>query len=78
MDIDFAEGIYLSETPPLLGFCLGCCSNFVGSEAGQKQSIKLLQIMVSNTTQHPPTPSQPHIVCIYCTLALGRGEGWGR
>jgi hypothetical protein len=29
--------------PPLLGFCLGRCSNFVGSESGQKQSVKLLQ-----------------------------------
>jgi hypothetical protein len=42
---------------PLVGFCLGWCSNFVGSESGQKQSVELLQIMVSNnTTQHPPPP----------------------
>ena len=27
-------------------FCLGWCSNFVGSESGQKQSVKLLQNMV--------------------------------
>jgi hypothetical protein len=27
-------------------FCLGCCSNFVGSESDQKQSVKLLQNMV--------------------------------
>jgi hypothetical protein len=26
---------------------------FVGSESGQKQSVKLLQNMVSNTTQQP-------------------------
>jgi hypothetical protein len=39
-------------------FCLGWCSNFVGSESGQKQSVKLLQNMVYNTTQHPPTPLQ--------------------
>ncbi len=37
--------------PPLLGFCLGWCNNFVGSESGQKQSVKLLQNMVSNTIQ---------------------------
>jgi hypothetical protein len=35
--------------------CLGWC-NFVGSESGQKQSVKLLQNMVYNTTQHPPPP----------------------
>jgi hypothetical protein len=33
--------------PPILGFCLGWSSNFVGSESGQKQSVKLLQNMVS-------------------------------
>jgi hypothetical protein len=32
-------------------FCLPWCSNFVGSESGQKQSVKLLQNMVYNTTQ---------------------------
>jgi hypothetical protein len=37
-------------------FCLGWCSNFVGCESGQKQSVELLQNMVYNTTQHPPTP----------------------
>jgi hypothetical protein len=44
--------IYL-RAPPLLGFCLGRKSNFVDSESGRKQSGKLLQHMVSNTTQHP-------------------------
>jgi hypothetical protein len=39
--------------------CLGWCSNFVGSESGQKQSVKLLQNMVYNTTKHPPTPTPP-------------------
>jgi hypothetical protein len=64
--------------PPLLGFCLGWCSNFVDSESGQKQSVKLLQNMVSNTAQHPPpTPSEPNTVCIYCTLSLGLGGGGG-
>ncbi len=41
---------------PLVGFCLGWYSNFEGSESGQKQSVELLQIMVSNTSQHPPPP----------------------
>jgi hypothetical protein len=48
------------------------CSNFVGSESGQKQSVKLLQNMVYNTTQHPP---QPHTVCKYYTFTLGMGGG---
>jgi hypothetical protein len=45
-------------------FCLGWFSNFVGSESGQKQSVKLLPNMVYNTAQHPPPP-------IYCTFPLG-------
>jgi hypothetical protein len=56
---------------PLLGFCLGWSGNFVGSESGQFHSVKLLQNMVSNRTQHlPPPPS--HTVC---TLSQGRGGG---
>ena len=35
----------------------------------------VLQNMVSNRIQHPTTPSQPHTVCIYCTLTQGRGGG---
>jgi hypothetical protein len=71
--------VTVSEGPPLLSFSLGWWrSNYVGSESGQKQSVKLLQNMVSNTTQYPPPPSKPHTVCIYYTLSLGRGEGWGR
>jgi hypothetical protein len=31
---------------PLLGFCLGWSSNFVGSESGQILSVKLLRNMV--------------------------------
>jgi hypothetical protein len=63
--------------PPLLVFCLRWWSIFVGSESGQEQSVKLLQNMVSNTTQQLPTPSQPHTVCTYCTLNLERGGGGG-
>jgi hypothetical protein len=75
--MDFEAGIYLSEAPPLLGFCLGWCSNFVGSESGQKQSIKLLQIMVSNTTQHPPQPPPSHTLSVYTVLWLWEGGGVG-
>ncbi len=70
---------------PLLSFCLRRSSNFVGSESGQIQSVKLLQNMISNTTQHPPSPSQPHTVCIYSTRTQGQyfwhwftyPTGWG-
>ncbi len=37
LQMDFAAGVYLSETPPLLGFCLGWSSNFIGSESNQIQ-----------------------------------------
>ncbi len=63
--------------PPLLDFCLGWSSNFVGSESGQIESVKLLQNMVSNTTEHCPAPTQPHTVCICCTLTRGRGGRGG-
>jgi hypothetical protein len=49
------EVIMCLRPPPLLGFCLGWSSNFVGSESGQIQSVKLLQNMASSRTQHPPT-----------------------
>ncbi len=51
-------------------FCLGWCRNFVGSESGPKQSVKLLQDMVYNTTQYPSPlpPPLPHTVCIYSTV----------
>jgi hypothetical protein len=48
-------------------FCLGWCSNFVGSEAGEEQNVKLLQNMVYNTTQHP----HPHpLTAIHCLQIL--------
>jgi hypothetical protein len=55
---------------------LGWQGNFVGSESGQNQIVKLLQNMVSNTTNTPPPPpSQTLSVFMYCTLTLGRGVG---
>jgi hypothetical protein len=44
---DFRQVLICLRPPPLLGVCLGWCRNFVGSESGQKQSVKLLQKMVS-------------------------------
>jgi hypothetical protein len=72
--LDFAAGIYLSEDPPFLCFCLGWTSNFVGSESGQIQSAKLLQNMVSNRTQHPHLLPATHYLYI---LYFGTGRGGG-
>jgi hypothetical protein len=59
-------------------FCLGWCSNFVGSESSQKQSVKLLQNMVYNTLQLPPPP-QTHTVCLLWERGRGgRGQREGR
>jgi hypothetical protein len=58
--------------PPLLSFCLGWSSNFVGSEI---QSVKLLQNMVSNrNSTPPPTPSHSHALSV-CTVLWHRGGG---
>ncbi len=57
--------------PPLLGFCLGCSINFVGSESCQIQSVKLLQNMVSNRTPYHPLLS--HSILIH-TRKGGGGE----
>jgi hypothetical protein len=54
---------------PFLDFCLGVVRNFVGSESGHIQSVKLLQNMVSNT------PSQPHNFCIYFDTGGGGVTG---
>ena len=56
-------------------FCFGWCNNFVGSKSGQEQSVKLLQNMVYNTTQHPPTP-HPHrhtLLSVYTVRLLWEG-----
>ena len=63
-------------TNPLMSYLLvifvwGGGSNFVGSESGQKQSVKLLQNMVYSTIQHPPTPpSDTH--CLYKLYSVYR------
>ncbi len=60
----------LKDTNPLMSsllvICLGWCSNFVGSESGQIQSVKLLQNMVYSTIQHPPL--QSHTLSVYSTV----------
>jgi hypothetical protein len=49
-------------------FSLGWCSNFVGSESGQKQTPAEYGLQHNSTPPLPPP--QPH--------TLGGGEGWGR
>jgi hypothetical protein len=69
----------LKDTNPLMSsllvICLGWFSNFVGSESGQKERLKLLQNMVYTIIQHPPIPPPPvtHTVRIYSTFTLGGG-----
>ncbi len=57
---------------------LGWSSNFVGCESGQIKSLKLLQNIVSNRTQHPPHPPSRtlsgYIVLLWHTDG-GRGGG---
>jgi hypothetical protein len=56
--MNFAADVYRSEAPSPPRFLLRWPINFVGSESGQIQSVKLLQNMVSNTIQHPhPLPA---------------------
>ncbi len=62
---------------PLLGFCLGWSSNFVGFDSGQIQSAKLLKNMVSGL--NTPTPPS-HTLSVYTVLwhrEGGRGRGRG-
>jgi hypothetical protein len=66
---------------PFYVFIWGGLANFVVSESGQIQSVKLLQNMVSNRTQHPPPlPWATH--CLYTlyfdTWNWGGGESWTR
>ncbi len=58
-------------------FCLEWCSNFVGSQkSGQKQSVRLLQSMVYNTTQYPPPPPTA-TNCLYILYVYFRKWGSG-
>ncbi len=61
--------VYMYEAPSPPRFLFGWSSNFVCSESGQIQNVKLLQNLVSNIPH--PLPA----TCTYCTLTQGRGEG---
>ncbi len=56
----------------LLVILFGVVINFVGSESGQKQSVKLLQNMVYNTTQHPPSTAT-HCLYVYTVHLVWEG-----
>jgi hypothetical protein len=52
---------------------------FVGSESGQKQSVKLLQNMVYNTIQRPPPPPpHRHTLSVYAVHLVWEGGGGGQ
>ncbi len=69
---DFAAGVYLSEAPFPPRFWFG-----VGSESGQIQTVKLLQNVVSSSTNTLHPLSAPH--CLkYTVLSLTQGRGGGR
>jgi hypothetical protein len=65
-------------------FCLGWCSNFVDSESGQKQSVKLLQNLCSTTQVNTPlTSPHSHTLSVYTVQCIylgkeGRGGGGQR
>ncbi len=49
----------------LLVICLGWCSNFVGSESGQKQRVKILQKMVYYSTIEEGKGATVHKYCCF-------------
>jgi hypothetical protein len=69
----------MSEVPfPPIVFVWGGLAIFLGSKSGHIQSVKLLQNMASNRTQHPPTPPPPcqtPSVMYFDTRKGGVGEG---
>jgi hypothetical protein len=67
------SGVYLSEALSLLGFCLGWSGNFVDSESGQTQRVKLLQQY--STPQ--PLPATHCLYSVFCILYFDTRKGGG-
>jgi hypothetical protein len=66
---DFAAGFLLSEDPSPPRFLFGVVAlNLVRNRV--INSCRIWSLTQLNTPH--PTPSQPHTVCIFCTLTLGR------
>ncbi len=79
---------------PEKGLCVGCLSVWgpLPSQVFVWGGLAICRLWIwwdkecltpaENDLQHdstPPTPSQPHTVCIYCTLTQGGGrESWTR
>jgi hypothetical protein len=63
------------RSPPLLDFCMGWSSNFLGSVSGQIQSVKLCRIW-SLKSKHPPPPPFPATHCPHI-LYFDGGRGGG-
>jgi hypothetical protein len=51
--------------PPLLGFCLGWSSNFVGSESGQLQSVNSCRIWCPTGLNTPHPLPNKHYLSIF-------------
>jgi hypothetical protein len=72
------QAIICLRPPPLLGFCLGWSSNFVGSESGQIESVKLLlNILQHNSTPHPHPVTHCLYLLYFDTVKGGMGGGGG-
>ncbi len=56
-------------------FCLGWWSNFVGSESGQKQSVKLPAEYGLQHNSTPPPPPDSHILSVYTVHLVWEGGG---
>jgi hypothetical protein len=68
-----------APSPPSLGFVWDGKAIFVGSESGQIQSVKLLQIygLQHNSTPQHPLPAAHFLYLQYCTGSF-MWEGGGR
>jgi hypothetical protein len=67
--------------PPLLGFCLGWYSNFLGSESGQKQSVTPAEYGLSLAQLYnPPNPPSHTLSDLHDIqyVDFGRWGGGGR
>jgi hypothetical protein len=59
--------------PPLLGFCLGVIEQFCRFRIWSETECKTTAEFGLQHDSTPSAPSQPHTVCIYCTVTQRRG-----
>ncbi len=73
---DFVAGVCLSEAPsPLLSFCLGWSSNFLGSKSGRYRVLNFSRIWSPTGLNTPRPLPATHRPYTYCTLTQGRERG---